>query len=388
MINKATRLEVKDRVLSISDALEHFSKMPIPHKIKLTTTPAIKEVPVHNLNLDDPFFDSLKKDYGEREFTKWWNKISKEGRKAWVYHIDKGLGAILIYKTECESIPSTPPLPKKDRVKICTLKVTHTGFKIGELLIKLSISYAIKSKNHEIYLTHYTKERGHLHKLILEYGFQSVSKKIDGEEIFLKKLIPDLVCKSPLELQKKFYPSFYDGRYVKKFIVPIQPDFHDRLFTDYDKRQPKLYEFDGELIVPGNAIKKAYICHSNTKKINPGDILLFYRSQDKQMLTSIGVVEKIFNDIVDPDEIQQLVGNRTVYSRKEIKEMAKKPTKIILLYFNFHLPKSIPLIELQRSNIITGYLQSIREITHDNYLKIIELSRFDKRFCINNLKDK
>ena len=388
MIAKAKKLGISDKVLNIKDTLNKFKKIPIPHKIMLTTTPAIREVPVFSLNLDEPFFDSLKKDYGEKEFVQWWERISQEGRKAWVYNTEKGLGAILIYKYENESIPSTPPLPKKERIKICTLKVEHMGYKIGELLIKLTISYAVKSNVDEIYLTHYVGEKGRLKKLIEEYGFYRVAKKIDDEDIFIKNIIPNALCGLPIEVQKRFYPSFYDGGQVRKFIVPIKPDFHDRLFTDYDKRQPKLYEFAGELIVEGNTIKKAYICHSNTKKIQTGDLLLFYRSIDKHKMTSIGVVEKVINDVMDPDRIEKEVRKRTVYKRKEIEDMAQRPTKIILFYHNFHLPKTIDLETMLREKIIKGYPQSIQEITHDNYLKIIELSRFDKRFCIKNLKDK
>lgn len=388
MITKAKKLGISDKVLNIKDTLNKFKKIPIPHKIMLTTTPAIQEVPVFSLNLDEPFFDSLKKDYGEKEFVQWWERISQEGRKAWVYNTEKGLGAILIYKYENESIPSTPPLPKKERIKICTLKVEHMGYKIGELLIKLTISYAVKINVDEIYLTHYVGEKGRLKRLIEEYGFYRVAKKIDDEDIFIKNIIPNALCGLPIEVQKRFYPSFYDGGQVRKFIVPIKPDFHDRLFTDYDKRQPKLYEFAGELIVEGNTIKKAYICHSNTKKIQTGDLLLFYRSIDKHKMTSIGVVEKAINDVMDPDRIEKEVGKRTVYKRKEIEDMAQGPTKIILFYHNFHLPKTIDLKTMLREKIIKGYPQSIQEITHDNYLKIIELSRFDKRFCIKNLKDK
>lgn len=387
MIRNAKKLGISDKVLNIKDTLNKLEKIPIPNKIILTTTPAIQEIPVYNLNLNDHFFDSLKKDYGVKEFIKWWEKISQEGRKAWVYYKDKQLGAILIYKYENENLPSTPPLQKKPRIKICTLKVTHTGYKIGELFIKLAINFAIKNNVDEIYLTHYVNGNDRLKKLIEKYGFRWKAKKIDNEEIYIKNIKPDVPCATPIEVQKLFYPSFYDGERVKKFIVPIKPDFHNRLFTDYNKRQPKLYEFLGEMIVEGNTIKKAYICHSNTKKIHEGDIVLFYRSRDNHNITSIGVVEKVVHDVMDPDLIQKTVGKRTVYKRNEIEEMAQRPTKIILFYHNFHLPKEVDLETLFKQNIINRSPQSIQEISHENYKKIIDLSRFDKTYCINELVD-
>lgn len=386
IVSKAKKLGIADRVMNVHDAWTYFKSIPNPDKIILKTSPAIQETPVYNIDLSDPFFDDLKNDYGGRDFVDWWGRISKKGRKAWVYRTEKGIGAILIYKTEGEGIPSIPPLPPKKRVKICTLRVSHVGHKIGELFIKLSVDYAIRNQINEIYLTHYQKENDFLTTLIQEYGFSKVSKKIDGEDVWVKKLIPDEECVSPMEVQKRFYPSFYDGEAVKKFIVPIKPIFHERLFLDYDKRQPTIEEFFHELIVEGNTIRKAYLSHSRIKQIQPGGLLLFYRSLDKHILTSIGVVDSVLNDSTDPDLIQKEATKRTVYNRKEIEEMAKQPTKVILFYHNFHLPKPLSLEYLCKHNIIKAQPQSIQEINHEQYLKVRNLSGLDTRFCVGKLK--
>jgi rRNA-processing protein FCF1 len=384
MIKKAKKLGISDRVLNVKDAFDYFNSKKLPHKVKLNIPPAIKETPLYDINLKDPFFDPLIKSYSE--FKDWWKEKSKDGRKAWVYSTDIGIGAILIYKDENESIHGTPSLSKKKRVKICTLKATHTGYKIGELFIKITIKYAIERNVDEIYLTHFSEENDHLIPLIQEFGFEKASINERGEDIFVKKLIPDDICKTPLELQKRFFPSFYDGKDVKKFIVPIKPGFHENLFTDYDKRQPTLYEFMNELIVEGNTIKKAYLCHSNIKKISAGDLIIFYRSKDSQKLTSIGVVEKVFYDLVDPDVIQEIVGKRTVYKRKEIEYMAKKPTKVILFYSNFHLPTKLEYTTLLKNKILKGYPQSIFEINHDKYLEIKKLSGLNTKYTIDKLE--
>ncbi|RJS72177.1 hypothetical protein CW714_04890 [Methanophagales archaeon] len=52
-----------------------------------------------------------------------------------------------------------------------------------------------------------------------------------------------------------------------------------------------------------------------------GDILLFYRSRDVKGITSIGIVEKVYENITNPDEIISYVGKRSVYSQSEIKEV-------------------------------------------------------------------
>jgi len=74
--------------------------------------------------------------------------------------------------------------------------------------------------------------------------------KKDGEDVFVKNLIPDKDrYYPPQEIYREFYPSFYDGKKVSKFIVPIIPKWHNRLFTEYKKRQLTLLESVGEFIV-------------------------------------------------------------------------------------------------------------------------------------------
>jgi len=376
---KARRLNISDRIFSIEDASDYFKKEHLVEKIP--APPSLKYVPVHNLDLNDPLFNSLKEEYPE--FTDWWGKISREGRKAWVYFKeDTTLGAILIYKIEDEAVDSIPPLAKKRRVKICTFKVTHTGYKIGELFIKLAIMFAVNNNADELYLTHFTKSEDYLFELITEFGFYKVAEK-NGEDLFLKKTVPDEKTEDPIEVSRKFYPSFYDGKRVKKFIVPIRPEYHNRLFTDYRPRQPSLFEVMGDLIIEGNTIKKAYLTHSRIRKMSEGDILLFYRSLDEHKITTLGVVERVYYDLEDPDEITRYVGKRSVYTKEEIEEMAERPTKVILFRHHFHLKKPLHLNHLRVNKIFSGAPQSIIGISHEKYLWIRKEGDIDERFTVD-----
>ena len=383
MHKKAARLGIKDRVLSLEDALEVFKKNF--HNERVGHPPAVKKELVHNLNINDPFFDSLKEEYGE--FETWFKKISREGRKCWVHlRGDGAIGALLIYKVENEPIDSIPPLPAKNRFKISTLKVTHTGYKIGELFIKSSVEYCIKNDLTEMYLTYFTQPDDYLVDLITEYGFVKVATNRRGEGVFVKELLVDnqkTELPHPIETSKRFYPSFYDGAEVNKFIVPIQPEFHERLFTEYRRRQTKLFEHTGGFIVEGNTIKKAYLCRSRITKISPGDLLLFYRSRDRSEITSLGVVEKVFQNLQDKDEIMRYVGKRTVYSVNEIEDMAKKPTIVILFTWHFHLVNPLKLKELMELGVLMGAPRSITQISHEKYLLIKSRGEIDERFTVD-----
>ncbi|MDD2666584.1 MAG: PIN domain-containing protein [Methanocellales archaeon] len=380
---KAIDIGISDRILLIDDALQIFQndvKMSKP-----ISPPALKEDYVYNLDLTDPIFDTLKKDY--QEFPKWFEKISREGRRCWVhYRQDNRIGALLIYKIEDEPIDGTPPLPTKKRLKISLFIVTTVGQKIGELFIKLSIDYSVKNNIFEMYLTHFTEPDDRLVHLITEYGFKKVSVNRRGEDIFLKELIADVTNikdKPPLGIVKEYYPSFYDGVNVKKFIIPIQPNYHTRLFTDYTGRQTKITEHSGEFIIEGNTIKKAYLTNSKITKTHKGDILLFYRSKDKSEITSLGVLESIHRRLTDPDKIIKIVGKRTVYSRIEIEELTKKPTTVLLFYHISHLPNPIPFHDLKEIGALFGPPQSICGIDEDKYHEIIRRSGIDERFTIH-----
>ncbi|NOZ76357.1 MAG: hypothetical protein GXO65_01470, partial [Euryarchaeota archaeon] len=188
---------------------------------------------------------------------------------------------------------------------------------------------------------------------------------------------------SPMEISKKFYPNFYDGDKVKKFIVPIQPEYHDRLFVGYGGRQTKLFEHDGEFITEGNTIKKAYLCHAPAKTISPGDILLFYRSWDMRKLTVFGVVEEVFPELTDKGEIVRKVGRRTVYSLSEIEQMAKNPTLLILFTLHFPLKNPLGLAGLIKMGVLKSAPQSITQISHEKYQLIKKEGGIDERFAVN-----
>jgi predicted nucleic acid-binding protein len=164
---KASKLGIIDRILLIDEALLLFKNYI--HTDNIIAPPALKNEFVYNLKYEDPIFDTLKEEYPGFDY--WFKKISREGRKSWVYYRkDRSLGAVLIYKIEDETIDANPSLPKKRRLKIATLKVADRGYKIGELFIKMSTDLAIKNGIYEIYLTHFTKPPDQLIEL---YVFSS-----------------------------------------------------------------------------------------------------------------------------------------------------------------------------------------------------------------------
>jgi len=387
ILKKASRVELRERVFPRLEAREFFRTFLPKERVRHPS--ALKEEHVHNLNLDDPFFDSLKKEYPD--FISWFKKISREGRKCYVYMRKKVISALLILKTEKEAIACRPPLPENLRLKLCTFKSEPSGYRLGELFIKIAARYCVQNNINEMYLTYFPKEEGaSFIKLLSEYGFQERGRKTNGESVYLKRLVPDPeICPrlSKVDIGGQFYPSFYDGEDVKKFMIPIRPKYHDRLFDDYEsgaQRSPSNGPVNksNQFNVEGNAISKAYLCHAPITKISEGDLLLFYRSHDRQELTTIGVVEAVYR-MNNAQKIAETVSNRTVYSYDEIEEMAKTSTLVLIFRWHFYLPNPIKLERLLDQGILRSAPQTITTIDHKKYLKIKKESKLDGRYTID-----
>jgi hypothetical protein len=386
ILEKAPKIDISDRVLNVEEGLEFFTRQFV--KYFSAPTPAVKHTPVYNLDLLDPIFSELRKEYPD--FPVWWKKISREGRTAWFYETEnKKLGGILILNQENEPVDSIPPISKGKRLKICTFNVTHRGQKLGELFLKVALRNAIENNLNEIYLTHYTKPSDQLVNLLVEYGFSNLAQKPNGEDVYFKmfdKSTPkdEIDNIPPIELNKKYYPAFYDGPRVRKHLIPIRPEYHDRLFIEYRHRVPSIFEGAGELITEGNTIKKAYISHTKSKKLNPGDILLFYRSTDNRELTSVCTAEKVFPNVTKYEDVIRLVGKRTVYTKNELLEILNQgPATIIIFLLHFELKKYISLHNLQKAGIVRRAPQSVMEISNARYQQILKIGGLDERFALH-----
>lgn len=257
--------------------------------------------------------------------------------------------------------------------------------KLGELFIKIAVDFAVNNGIDEIYLTCFEEADDivFLIRLIENYGFKKVSEK-HNESVFTKRLLPDMNVEKPIDIALNFYPSFYDGELVEKYIVPIQPEYYKKLIIDNEPKQLALKGIGDQVVIERNTIKKAYLCHAKINRINEGDLLLFYRSSDYRALTAIGVVERFFST-KDPNEIIRIVGKRTVYSHNEIIQMAMSQTKVIMFLFHFLL-EEIELKRLKELVILKGPPQSIMRIGHEEYLKIKEIGKINERFTFDKTK--
>ncbi|WP_373033632.1 GNAT family N-acetyltransferase [Sulfurovum sp.] len=366
---KAQQMGIRNKVFYIQqvvDALKHLH--PEKHEIRL---PNLEISPLHRLDIEDVFFDSLREDY--IGFNEWFDEKSREGRKAQIATNDTGeLSAILIYKEEDgEIITSDQRGLGAKSLKLSTFKVSEKvrGQKIGELFLKSAFEYARKNNCKYVYLTVHPEKHEFLQDLCKDFGFNEFGKDIKSHRdlILVKQVgygIFDLDI-SAFEFHRLYSPSFICDN-VSKYIIPIKPQYHEVLFPD-KQRQASLFSVNK---AAGNTIKKAYLSHSNLSHMNSGDLVLFYRSHDLQSVTTLAIVEKFFISD-DSDLIAGEVAKRTVYSFRDIDEMSVKPTKVILFRQVFHLNDGISLKWLLENGIVNGNIQSITRIEDQKFRRIL-----------------
>ena len=369
----AKALGLADRVHHVRQSVEFLNRVYSRTRI---TLPSIKEIPLHQIDVNLPFFDSLRGDY--TPFNAWFAKAAQEGRTAWVHTVDAGsLAAICIYNEEASPIVTSDDRALAGKVlKLCTLKVGEEvrGRKIGELFLKAAFRYATSNAIGKIYVTIRPGKHDLLEDLCRNFGFQHFGHDKNGDGVYVKEhpVAPPTPDLPPLDYNIRFYPYFRGDSEIRKFIVPIMPTFHEMLFPEAQDQQTLFHA------AVGNAIKQAYLCHARDGSIMPGDIVFFYRSHDTQAITSMGIVELV-RDLDNADQIMELVSKRTVFRREDIEVMAAKQTKVILFRLAHHLDRPIPFNWLDL-HVVKGPIQTIRRIDHDAYLRLIQerpaLSRF------------
>lgn len=349
---RAGRTGLSSRVLSVAEALATiralFPSIPEPPPLVLTTL-------AHGLDSADPIFDSFRHDYPG--FDKWLDKCKREQRQAWVIGPTSPYAGVCIVKEELQS-----QLSATGRIlKICSFKISDNsrGFRYGELLLKTIFSYVLNNDYGSIYVEAFPKQE-YLLNIFGEFGFEDVAETARGERILLKHLVPTTqheASLAPLAFNIKYGPNAIKSRNTRSFVVPIRPQYHRILFPECEKQL-----LLGTEVHPfGNSIRKAYLCHSQIRQVEPGNVLLFYRSQDHQAITAIGVAEEtLVSD--DAAEIARYVGKRTVYPYSEIKRMAEKPVLALLFRLSRTLGDPWPLDLLKRAGIVKRAPESIMEV--------------------------
>jgi hypothetical protein len=121
--------------------------------------------------------------------------------------------------------------------------------------------------------------------------------------------------------------------------------------------------------MPGNTIRKVYLCRAKAKGLKPGDILLFYLSRDRrlaasQSLTTVGIVEQC-RESRTSDELVVMTARRSVFSATELSAIqARSPASVKVIDFLLasHMTRKRQLVDLDtRIELPTFWDQEARD---------------------------
>lgn len=329
------------------------------------------------INLSDPFFDSLKNDYAE--FSDWFSK--KGESQAYLFKTDDGwLEGFLYLKIE-EGLDNDihPSLPMAKRLKIGTFKINPHGTRLGERFLKRAFDMATSNYVNSLYVTVFEKHSA-LVELFLKYGFQKIGTKItnNGTESVFERRIDvisgDVVLDYPrIPLQKD-----------RHFLLSIYPQWHSRLLPD------SLLATESSSILQDvshtNSIHKIYLTSmSGVSNLRRGDTLLIYRTQDggaayyTSVVTSICVVEDLLHISRFTTELdfKEYCQPYSVFNNIELTKFYKEKRYPWLIRFTYNIALTKRLnrkILIEKVGLPTNKYWGFLQISTENFKTIVKLS--------------
>lgn len=364
---KAAKIGVQEKVFRLEQFV-HFLRRSSSSKKSLEYT-GVRERFLYEIDKSQTFFDSLRTSYDG--FDIWYQKCAEEQRKCWCIEDDnKKIVAICIYKKEQDAkLIDQGEVTRGSILKLCTFKVDALarGKKLGERLMYIAFNYCVQNNIDWVYLHTFGEEQKTLVGLCEEFGF-SLLGKYHNDDVYIKPMKFKEDSISTLDSLIRYYPYFSDNGAINKYIIPIQPRYHEDLFPDLSSMKGSLFEKDQSLYsCQGNTIKKAYLCHAKTKSIKRGDIIFFYRSRDRKSIQCMGIVEDaFFSDNVN--DVFAMIAKRTVYNYEELQSIMNRKTLVIL--FRYIVCQNEVSSKRLREIGIKGNIQSIRQIDNTQYQQI------------------
>jgi predicted nucleic acid-binding protein len=386
---KAEALGIGDRAFTIDSFLEKVNaEHPALVDYKVLS---LKKKLFGELSVAAPFFDSFRTDYAGAAFDAWFNRKSDE--PAYVCLSGTDVLAFLYLKVEGPDenyFDIQPTFAPARRMKIGTLKAELNGYRLGERFLQVIFDNALRQKVHEIYVTSFdrTVEQNSLIHLLEQFGFvrHGVKHNDYGDELVcVRNFRPQF---SPAE-PKKTYP--FVSRSSRHFLVPIYPDYHTSLLPDSILRTEKPEDFDDP--EPHRyGISKVYISRSIYRELQPGDVIVFYRTGGyyQGVATTLAVVDTIRTDIADEDQFVRLCRKRSVFSDEELRKHWRYNPSSRPFIVGFlpccSFPKRPNLKELIDNGIVKDIDSAPRgfeRISTAQFERIIELSKTDPRLVVD-----
>lgn len=347
--------------------------------------------PFKEIDLADPFFDSLKAAYPE--FSAWYNKKAAEGERAFVFYFEDGRVADFLYmKIETEELSDVVPvLPAKRRLKVGTFKILPRHTRRGERFMKKIMDRAIAKDVDEVYVTIFpVEELQYLIRLFEKFGFHHRANKPHAGREAEWVMVKDMRAVEGSILAD--YPRMRTFG-TRKWMLGIYPKWHTHLFPDsilnnesYDMVQD---------CAPTNGVYKIYISwNPECTRMTPGDLVVVYRTGDEQaaawyraVVTTVCTVYEVkkWRDFRNEDEFLKYT-QYSVFEEKDLKKWyeTKRDLVVVKMLYNVAFSKRA----IRKDLVENGALDesdrvSLLPLTDEQFKKILELGQANERYFID-----
>lgn len=356
MLKKAQDLYMRELVVTSAELLSLF-ETEYPQNLEYKML-AVKLKSFEEIDLNNPFFDTLREDYGGKDFDDWFKRKGKE--KAYVFEDKDGLKGFLYLKTEKPDEPDylkvTPVLSPKTRLKIGTFKINNSGFKLGERFLKIIFDNARVRKVDEIYVTLFENKREEVRflKSYLEpWGFRLHGKKDNGEQVLVKSMTEYEAAENP----KFNFPVVQKNSNYR--FLPISHEYHTDLFPDMILKNEDMHLYEDK-VTHRYAIEKIYLTGASVKGTKPGDILLIYRMGEASYKNYSSVVSgvAIVQEIIPTKNVDECIAkckDRSIFSEEQIRKIYFRYSTIVKLLDYTPFKRKVTLNELRKNGIIGQY---------------------------------
>lgn len=386
---KAEAVKVGDRVFTIEAFLEKVvAENPALADYKVLS---VRKALFGEIDINLPFFDSFRSDYGGAAFDSWFNRKSDE--VAYVCFEADQLVAFLYLKLEGPTenyADIQPSFGRARRLKIGTFKVELNGYRLGERFLKVVFDNALRQRADEIYVTIFdrTAEQQRLIHLLEDFGFvrHGVKRNAYGDElVYVRHFQPAFEADNP----KATFP--YVDRSTRVFLVPIYPQYHTDLLPDSILKTEDATDFN-DPEPHRNAIKKVYVCRSLFRDLRRGDAIVFYRTggYHRSVVTTIGIVDGVVRNISDEEHFVRLCRKRSVFTDDELREHWNyRPTDrpfIVGFLYAYAFPKRPNMKDLIENGVIKDVESAPRgfeRISTEQFETILRLANADPRLIVN-----
>lgn len=342
------------------------------------------------VDLQDEFFDSLKRDYVE--FSEWFNRKAEQGEKALAFIENSKIYAFIYLKEEEEAIKlQDKTLPIKKRIKIGTLKLSEQirNIRLGEGAIGVALWRWKESCTEEIYLTAFETHK----KLIIlleKFGFRLAGKNSRGECLYIRS-------RKSIDYHNAYssFP-FINPSFTQAGLLPIDDSFHDLLFPYSELKRNKL---SMEESVAGNGITKIYIASPyKSTAYQVGEPVCIYRryTGGKQKgynsvvtsfatINDIKIVKSNWSVKCTIDEFIRMCSNKTIFKEENLRDIYRNQNVVIIqLVYNgyFGAGNNVNYFKLKDNDLFKTYPYNIK-YTRSEFESILEMGRINIKNIYN-----